>query len=562
MKRQPQPGGFVLIMVLVVIMLASMVAASLLFVLSAEHTASAASQGGEQAWATAMSGVYHAIRIATDPATDPADLPDNPTVFRDQLVSDDGVQKWYFSVYSLPDTAGGAVRYGLTDEASRINVYQATAAMLATLPNFTPQLAQSLLSALPGTTPAPATNTDADALSALSGLLAVTNAPNPRWTCLDELLDVSGFSPALLYGSYSNLTGRVLAQTVPAEAVASTNATPGDVEVGLNQFLTVCSYDLNQDSDGKPRINLNQPDADLSGAGLSDATLAYLAALGTNGLSLTNTVDLLWATNMFKDAKGNAVAMGSGISPAELPGLLDHCTTTNATNLVGLVNLNTASAPVLAALPGMNEALAESIIAARVGLSPDARKTTAWVLQEGIVTADIFKQMAPYLTTRGYQFHFFAAGYSVPSGNYRVIEAVVDVAAQPPAVLLLRDASRLGLPFDPSAPLDPAGAPAARPAAPSPFTSQTRVSPGAINRLVTPVSRPAKSMSENSAYGRTRRSRRAGEAQISPFSGAKAAKNQSFSRAAGSAPAGRAGSETQARLDADLAQNRRNVLAA
>ena len=130
MKIRPQPGGFVLIMVLVVIMLAAMVAASLLFVLSAEHTASAASQGGEQAWATAMSGVYQAIRVAADPTTDPADLQDNPSVFRDQLVADDGVQKWYFSVYSPPDASGGALRFGLTDEASRINVYRATPAML------------------------------------------------------------------------------------------------------------------------------------------------------------------------------------------------------------------------------------------------------------------------------------------------------------------------------------------------------------------------------------------------------------------------------------------------
>jgi len=48
-----RPEGFVLIIVLVVIMLASMVAASLLFVLSAEHTAAAAGERGEQSMATA-----------------------------------------------------------------------------------------------------------------------------------------------------------------------------------------------------------------------------------------------------------------------------------------------------------------------------------------------------------------------------------------------------------------------------------------------------------------------------------------------------------------------------
>lgn len=472
MKAKPQPGGFVLIMVLVVIMLASMVAASLLFVLNAEHVASAASQGGEQAWATAMSGVYQAIRIAADPATEPVAWRENPTAFRDQLVSDDGVQKWYFSVYSMPDASGGGVRFGLTDEASRVNVYHATAAMLETLPGLTPQLAQSLLSVLPGLAAGSLTSTNIDAAT---GSLTLTNSAKSRWTCLDELLEVSGFSPALLYGSYSNLTGASFVQANSANATGTTDSPAGEVDAGLNHFLTVCSYDLNLDNGGQPRVNLNQPDVDLTGLSLPPATLAYLKALGTNGLQLTNTVDLLWATNTVQDEKGRDVVMTSDLTPAELPGLLDRCTTTTETRLVGLVNLNTASSRVLAALPGMSDALAESIVDARAGLSADARKTTAWLVQEGIVNADVFKRIAPYLTTRSCQFHFFAAAYSVPWANFRVIEAVVDVGVQPPAVLLLRDASRLGLPFDPSAPIDPTGNPATSRAAVNAISRQTGV---------------------------------------------------------------------------------------
>ena len=36
----------------------------------------------------------------------------------------------------------------------------------------------------------------------------------------------------------------------------------------------------------------------------------------------------------------------------------------------------------------------------------------------------------------------------MPSGRYRVLEAVVDVAAPAPRVVYLRDITRLGLPFD------------------------------------------------------------------------------------------------------------------
>ena len=444
--------GFVLVMVLVVIMLASMVAASLLFVMGAEHTAAAASEGGDQAWAAAMSGVYQAIRMAADPTTEQADWQDNAAVFRDQLVQDDGVQKWYFSVYSLPDAGEGTVRFGLTDEASRVNVYQATEAMLEALPNLTPPLAQALLSTPAGAGPSTLAVTNDDSASALP---ASTSLANPRWTCLDELLDVSGFSVALLYGSYSNLTSRGLTQTNAFDGSTPADAGAGAADLGLSHFLTVCSYDLNQDNSGLPRVNLNAADADLNSAGLPAATADYLKALLASGQSLTNVADLLGATNTFKNDQGKDVAMSSGITPAELPALLDHCTVTNQTNLVGRINLNTASAKVLAALPGMNDALAASIIAARSGLDADAQKTIAWLVHDSIVPSDVFKQIAPYLTTRSYQFHFFAAAYSVPPANYRVLEAVVDVACQPPAILLLREASRLGVPFDTSNPGDP-----------------------------------------------------------------------------------------------------------
>ncbi len=59
-------------MVLVVVLLASMVVTSLMFVLTAEQMAAAAGNSGEQARATAMSGIYRALRAVAeaDPGVD------------------------------------------------------------------------------------------------------------------------------------------------------------------------------------------------------------------------------------------------------------------------------------------------------------------------------------------------------------------------------------------------------------------------------------------------------------------------------------------------------------
>jgi DNA uptake protein ComE-like DNA-binding protein len=446
-------------MVLVVVLLSSMVVASLMFVLSAEQMAAAAGNSGEQARATAMSGIYRALRAAADAEPGATEWQDNPAVFRDQLVCDDGVQKWYFSVYSMSES--GAIHYGLADEAAKVNVYRATEATLEALPNMTPALAQGLLSALGGGAPGPVSSTNLGFAPISSPVFSPAsaavpppagNSENQPWTCLDDLLQVSNFTIPLLYGSYSNLTGRAAVQADGLGTASLADTQEIGPDVGLQHFLTVCSYDLDQDSEGRPRVNLNQDD--LAGLGLSKGTVNYLLALRQNHQSLAHPADLLEAAANFKDLQGKEIQLLSQTTKEDLPILLDRCTATNQDKLIGLVNLNTASTKVLAALPGLSPTLAEAIVSARVALSPEARKTPAWLYQDGLLNADAFRQVAPYLTTRSYQFRFLVAAYAIPAGSYCVLEVVIDAAAKPPAVLFLRDVTILGLPYNPAPPQD------------------------------------------------------------------------------------------------------------
>jgi hypothetical protein len=74
-------------------------------------------------------------------------------------------------------------------------------------------------------------------------------------------------------------------------------------------------------------------------------------------------------------------------------------------------------------------------------------QTTAWLVQQSLMDAEAYKKVAPLLTCRSCQFHFHVVGFSTPAGRYRVLEAIVDVACNPPQILFLRDLTRLGLPF-------------------------------------------------------------------------------------------------------------------
>src|SRR5438552_14323552 len=63
------------------------------------------------------------------------------------------------------------------------------------------------------------------------------------------------------------------------------------------------------------------------------------------------------------------------------------------------------------------------------------------------MNADLFKKVAPFLTSRSFQYHLQVVGYGLPSGRYRVLEAIIDLAGIQPQITYLRDLTKLGLPF-------------------------------------------------------------------------------------------------------------------
>ncbi|HLU49990.1 MAG TPA: helix-hairpin-helix domain-containing protein, partial [Planctomycetota bacterium] len=111
------------------------------------------------------------------------------------------------------------------------------------------------------------------------------------------------------------------------------------------------------------------------------------------------------------------------------------------------LNVNTASVEALALIPGIDASLASTIVARRSELSAEALRTPAWLLEEGLLDREEFVRVAPYLTTKSFQFRFRVIGYGIPSGRYRILEALVDVGHAEPRLIYLRELTRAGPPF-------------------------------------------------------------------------------------------------------------------
>jgi hypothetical protein len=429
----------------VLILLASMVATSLLFRIKAEETAASAGAGQEQAWAAAMSGVQEAMRVAASTKPGFLDWRDQPRIFRNRFVCDDGVERWFFTVYSPPDEDSLAeLRFGLSDEASKLNLNAAHSTNFTGLPRLTPQHIASLLDFIDSDGALRPDGAEQEYYSALPRPYSIRNGP---LNTLDEVLLIRGFTPALLYGEDANMNWRLDPNENDGDERPPADNNDGRLDLGLQPLLTVCSYDPNEDNDGVPRTNVNDPTDQLPGVELPPRLTNFIAALRTNTFRLEHAAELLEAKIKIKDNTGKETEIQSGIGPEELPLVLDLFTASANQRFDGLVNVNTASIPVLTSVPGIDEPLAESILSTRRSISPERRATIAWLYQEHVVDAAQFKQLAPFLTARSYQYSFRVVGYGLPSGRFRVLDVIVDLASSKPVVTYIRDLTRLGRPF-------------------------------------------------------------------------------------------------------------------
>ncbi len=448
MKTQNQPvhrtarQGFVLLAILVFILLLSMISISLLFRSKGDETASNAASGAEQAWSAAMSGVEEAMRVAASSQAGSTDWQDDPSLFRAREVYQDGADQWCFTIFSPAESDSLVeVRYGLSDEAGRLNLNHPGEADLTRIPRITPALSTALHQFI-GQDFQPSTT------NAIPGVVEIEIPSHGPLATLDELLLLPGMTRSLLHGAPPGSNDSLVPTTSSDNRQMPTETTTTKRDRGLDQYLTVVSRDPNRSNAGQPRCNLNDPNDPLPAVDLPAGFSNYVAALRITKGRLAHASEALEATVKAPDERGIEVEVSSGITKENLNLLLDLFATDKESGHDGLINVNTASATVLTTLPGIDRPLAESIVSTRTGLSPERRATIVWLYQEGLVEAEKFKAIAPQLTARSTQFRFNVIGYGLTSGRYRVLEAVVDLAGTDPRIVYLRDITRLGLPIN------------------------------------------------------------------------------------------------------------------
>ena len=440
----PDDNAIALVGVLVIVGLLSMIAISLMFRMQAAATAAASTLRSEQAWVVALSGLDRAIDVVSDSSRTTEGWIDNSTDFEHQLVYDDGSDQWYFSVFRRGVLETDEIIFGVVDEASKLPLNATNVLQLMKVPHMTLPAVEALADFVDGDSIARDNGAEQDSYDLLPVPYSIPNKPV---SFLDELLLAQGVSAAHLYGEDANRNHKLDANENDADALFPPDNQDGTLSGGLHRFFTLHSRDWNVNRNNQPRLDINTVALDPEPAGLTDETVAFLEAKRKAGQPLASLADLVNATLIVTEENQAQRELKSGVGTGDLSQLLDRFTTDPKKIRLERVNINTAPVSILAQVDGIDEALANTIVSARQGLSPEASRSIAWLLEESLLDADQFKQIEPFIAARSFQFHIQVIGYALPSGRYRVLESIVDLIGSEPRVLYIRDLTKLGVPY-------------------------------------------------------------------------------------------------------------------
>lgn len=453
MLTPPTRRGIILPIVLVILVLLAMLALGFGVSTRAEYQALAARTNMLQARLCALSGLEGAALVLRQQFADPSMWYSNPNVFRDQVVEADvTIEKkktsWRFSLVAYNYYDDDRVRYGLTDEAGKLNINVASPDQLRRLlaRNVPAAMIEPLVDALldwreEGDQPRPAGAKDAYYLN-LSQPYRCKKAPLDT---LEELLLVRGFDSAMVFGEDMNRNGLLEDTEDDGDKSLPLDNGNGVLDRGLYPYVTVYSREP-EVTDGNPympRVNISIF-PDVARGRVRDEIVDFIIEAAKAKVDFGKTPANLVGMTFTKDGKETA-------SPAtleDLPAIMDVLTTGYHVHedghVYGRINVNTAPRAILATIGKLTPEEIDAMVKTRTRLDAESTKTIAWLATENVLSLEKFKEVAYLFTARSYQFMVESVGYNDYDGMQCRLQAVMELRLPRVQAIYYRDLSSLG----------------------------------------------------------------------------------------------------------------------
>ena len=315
--------------------------------------------------------------------------------------------------------APNQIAFGLVDEGSKLNLNNpnVTAEMLERLPRITPELAAAIIDWRDADSDVSPGGAEGETYGRLRPPYLCKNAP---FDSVDELRLVSGATLDILLGEDVNRNGIL-------DPNETNEDRDGVADPGILEYVTVSSREPNIRSDGSARIQIRNQGA-----------LQSLLSQAFNPERANQIINRPGVTNALSPLE---FYLRSGLSAEEFALIETEITTTAGPIIEGRVNVNTASAAVLACLPGIGDDKALELVNYRLA-NAGSVDSVAWVTK--VLSAQEARQAGPLLTGQSYQFSADVAALGPFGRGYRRSRFVFDLSEGAPKIIYRQNLDHLG----------------------------------------------------------------------------------------------------------------------
>ena len=345
----------------------------------------------------AIAGAARYISNALANVTEPGVPPDSATLKVEAIQI--GTARFWLIGQPLDEEDDLEVTFGLVDEGAKLNLNTATAAMLAKLPRMSAELAAAVVDWRDEDSNPSENGAEDELYARLNPPYRCKNAP---FESIEELRLVYGFTQDILYDEDANMNAVLDRNEDDENATAPNDNHDGKLDRGVLAYVTVHSKQPNTRTNGDAKINIATVDA--QGLTRLMTELGISAERVPQVLQRFSTSAPPGGTNQpppFGNNTNGSVLqfyVRSGLTAEEFHLIENDVTTSTNALLEGLVNVNTATATVLACLPGLDAEKADALIATRSGT--DTQHSIAWL--KDALEAQVAEQVGPFITGRSY----------------------------------------------------------------------------------------------------------------------------------------------------------------
>jgi DNA uptake protein ComE-like DNA-binding protein len=314
--------------------------------------------------------------------------------------------------------------FGLVDEASKINLNAPwlTADAIQYLPGMTPQIAAAIMDWRDSDTSVSSDGAEDETYARLTSPYKTKNA---AFESVEELRLVAGITRDILYGEDANMNGILDANENDGDESSPFDNRDGKLDPGLAEYFTVYSREpaagTNINTQGDVRSLLET----VFGQSRASEIRRQLFPSGTPR-PIGSVLEFY---------------LRGGFTEDEFAQVADYVTAATNNYTEGLVNVNTASEPVLECIPGIGTDYASQMVSYRES-NPSKLATVAWVAE---VVGDTNAVVAgPYITAHSYQYTADVAALGHHNRGYQRVRFVFDTSEGAPIIVRRQDLTHLG----------------------------------------------------------------------------------------------------------------------